>query len=303
MIKHRACPVDACGPVNLKRFILHLFGSFVLGMTSLFAADMPIEIRVSAIPDADPTKLLAVFEPLAAHLSAATGIPVRFTPVTKYELVVEGLAAKRIDLAWLGGYTSVQAMIQSKGNVQRIAMRTEDATFASVFIASTATGAKSVQDLRNRTFAFGANSSTSGHLMPRFFLNEQGFKPEEFFSRIAFSGAHDKTIKMVESGAVDAGAVNHLTWKRMVSKGEVDTNKVSVIWTTPTYVDYCWVMRKDLPESLRQKITDALIGLDPANPEHKAMLDAHSASRYIRAEDDQWKNIEAAARSAGMLEE
>jgi phosphonate transport system substrate-binding protein len=254
-------------------------------------------------PTAQDIQKQSLLEYHNCHLTTATAIPVRFTPVTKYELVVEGLAAKTIDVAWLGGYTSVQAVIQSKGNVQRIAMRTEDATFSTVFIARTELGATTLESLKQCTFAFGSNASTSGHLMPRFFLNEKGYTPETFFKKVAFSGAHDKTVKMVESGAVDAGAVNHLTWKRMVAQGEVKADKVSVVWTTPTYVDYCWVVRKDLPQDLRDKITAALIGLDPANPTHQAILSAHSATRYIPAQDEQWTSIEAAARAAGMLSE
>lgn len=286
------------------RLLLHVCSILLLNVAALTAADPPItEIRISAIPDADPTKLLATFEPLSAYLSEAVGMPVRFTPVTKYELVVEALAGKQVEMAWLGGYTSVQAVRQSGGNVQRIAMRAEDARFKSVFIAGTGTGITELAQLKGRTFAFGSNASTSGHLMPRHFLVQAGYTPETFFSRIAFSGAHDKTAKLVESGAADGGALNYLTWEKMVARGEIDTAKVSVIWTTPEYVDYCWVARRDLPEALRAKLTAALLALDPAVPQHQAMLSAHGATRYIAADDAQWAGIEAAAKAAGMLDE
>lgn len=275
------------------------------GVLACAAEDPPAlsELRVSAIPDADPTKLLATFEPLASYLSQAVGVKVVFTPVAKYELVVEALVAKRLELAWLGGYTSVQAVRQSQGNVTRIAMRAEDARFRSVFIAGTATSATQLADLKGRTFAFGANASTSGHLMPRHFLVQQGLVPEEFLGRIAYSGAHDKTAKLVESGAAEAGAMNALTWERMVKNAEVDATKVGVIWTTPEYVDYCWAARRDLPTGMLEKLRMALLALDPAVPEHQAMLAAHAASRYIEAGDAQWDGIAAAARAAGMLPE
>lgn len=261
------------------------------------------EIRIAAIPDADPTALLATFAPLSAYLSAAVGLPVRFIPVTRYELVVEALVGRQVELAWLGGYTSVQAVRQSQGNVERIAMRAEDARFATVFIAGTGTGITSMEELEGRTFAFGAQASTSGHLMPRYFLVERGLTPEQLFARMIFSGAHDKTAALVESGAVEAGALSQLTWKRLVATGAIDQSKVTVVWTTPEYVDYCWATRKDLPEDLRSRLSAALLALDPAIPAHRALLDAHGASRYVVAQDAQWTGIAAAAQAAGMLGE
>ncbi len=282
--------------------MLRFASLFVLASLALSAAE-PAVIRVSAIPDAEPSKLLTVFEPLAAYLSGATGAKVEFVPVAKYELTVDGLASRKLDLVWFGGYTSVQAVRACKGNAMRIAMREQDAQFRSVFISGAATGIKTLQELKGRTFAFGSNSSTSGHLMPRSFLLDAGIEPESFFGKFNFSGAHDKTAKLVESGAVDAGALNFLTWERMVEKKEIDPAKVAVFWTTPAYVDYCWVVRKDLGGGLPEKLQAALLALDPANAEHKKLLDAHSASRYIAAKDEQWTGIEAAARKAGMLTE
>jgi phosphonate transport system substrate-binding protein len=277
------------------------FASLLVFASLALGAAEPAVIRVSAIPDAEPSKLLTVFEPLAAYLSGATGAKVEFVPVAKYELTVEGLAARKLDLVWFGGYTSVQAVRACKGNAMRIAMREQDAQFRSVFISGAASGITTLQQLKGKTFAFGSNSSTSGHLMPRSFLLDAGIEPESFFAKFNFSGAHDKTAKLVESGAVDAGAMNILTWQRMLDKKEIDPAKVAVFWTTPPFADYCWVVRKDLGGDLPAKLQTALLALDPANAEHKQLLDAHSASRYIAAKDEQWAGIEAAARKAGML--
>lgn len=264
-------------------------------------AGWPKTLRVSAIPDVNQNQLLVTYQPFAAYLERRLGIPVEFTPVTDYAATVDGLASKRLELVWYGGYTSVQAVRATGGNAERLAMRAEDRAFKSVFITRPGSGITSLADLRGKSFSFGSQSSTSGHLMPRHFLRESGIDPEKDLGKINYSGAHDATAKAVEGGVVDAGALNFLTWRKLVEDAKVDTTKVRVFWTTPEYVDYCWVARKDLPASLRQAIRTAFLELDPADPAGKALLDLHKASRYVAADDAAWKGIEDAARAAGML--
>ncbi|MEG0047409.1 MAG: phosphate/phosphite/phosphonate ABC transporter substrate-binding protein, partial [Comamonas sp.] len=143
-------------------------------------ADTPAVLRVSAIPDEAPTELQRKFKPLGEYLSQATGMKVVFTPVSDYAAVVESLATKKLDLAWLGGFTYVQAKIRTNGTAIPIVQRAEDAVFTSKFITADP-AIKTLADLKGKTFAFGAPSSTSGSLMPRFFLQQDGLNPEKDF--------------------------------------------------------------------------------------------------------------------------
>jgi phosphonate transport system substrate-binding protein len=134
-------------------------------------------LRVSAIPDEAPTELQRKFKPLGDYLKQETGLEVQFIPVTDYAAVVEGLATNKLDLAWLGGFTYVQARLRTNGGVVPIVQRAEDAKFTSRFIVPVNSPAKTLADLKGKTFAFGAPSSTSGSLMPRFFLLQAGIDP------------------------------------------------------------------------------------------------------------------------------
>ncbi|MBI4207883.1 MAG: putative selenate ABC transporter substrate-binding protein [Betaproteobacteria bacterium] len=257
-------------------------------------------LKVSAIPDEAPTELQRKFTPLGVYLEKEIGMKVQFIPVTDYAAVVEGLASNKLDLAWLGGFTFVQARLRG-GNAIPIAQRLEDEKFTSKFIASTASGIKGLAELKGKNFTFGSVSSTSGHLMPRYFLLENKINPDKDFKRIAFSGAHDATALQVESGKVEAGVLNASVWDKLVTEKKVDTNKVRVIWTTPPYYDYNWTVRGNLDPALVKKLTDAFLKLDPKDKLHKDMLDLQRATRFIATKAENYKGIEAAARSAGMI--
>jgi phosphonate transport system substrate-binding protein len=265
------------------------------------AADVPEVLKVSAIPDENPNELLRIYNPFALYLAKELKMRVQFTPVVDYAATVEGLAAKKLDLVWYGGFTSVQAVRRTDGTAKRLVLRQEDAEFKSVFIARPGSGINSLADLKGRTFSFGSVSSTSGHLMPRSFILKAKLNPERDFKQVAYSGAHDATALWVESGKVDAGALNFLVWDKLAQTKKVDLSKVNVFWTTPPYVDYVWTVRGDLDKGLQERIAAAFLKLDYGNPEHKQVLDLHRTKKYIKASDEDWKGIEEAAVAAGLL--
>ncbi len=263
-------------------------------------ADTPAVLRVSAIPDEAPTELQRKFKPLGEYLSQATGMKVVFTPVSDYAAVVESLATRKLDLAWLGGFTYVQAKIRTNGTAIPIVQRAEDAVFTSKFITADP-AIKTLADLKGKTFAFGAPSSTSGSLMPRFFLQQDGLNPEKDFKTVAYSGAHDATVAFVAAGKAEAGVLNTSVWDKLVESKKVDTSKVRVFATTPTYFDYNWTVRGGLDPAIVKKLTAAFLALDPSKPEHKAIMDLQRASKFIATDSKNYDGIEAAAKSAGLL--
>ena len=290
--------------IPARRSALRQAAACVLAASTLSSlpalAAEPAVLRVSAIPDEAPTELPRKFEPLGKYLSAQTGMKVVFTPVTDYAAVVESLATRKLDLAWLGGFTFVQTKIRTNGTAIPIVQREEDARFTSKFITANP-AIKTLADLKGKSFAFGAPSSTSGSLMPRFFLQQDGINPEKDFKTVAFSGAHDATVAFVAAGKAEAGVLNASVWDKLVESKKVDTSKVRVFATTPPYFDYNWTVRGDLDPALVKKLTDAFLALDPAKPEHKAILELQRAARFIPTQASNYEGIEAAAKSAGLL--
>ena len=282
-------------PIKLFSTILFVFTA--LSLANPAAAEQVL--RVSAVPDESPTELQRKFKPLSKHLETSLDMKVEFTPVSDYAAAVESLINDKLDLVWFGGFTFVQAKVRSNNQVIPLVQREEDEKFKSVFITTRA-DITSLQDLKGKTFIFGSESSTSGHLMPRSFLLAANINPENDMERIAFSGAHDATAA-VAGGKVDAGALNFSVWKKLLNQGKMNGTTVRVFYTTPGYYDYNWTVRADMDATLREKLANAFLSLDNNNPNDRAILKLQGTTRFIPTKAENYKAIETAARSAGLL--
>lgn len=263
-----------------------------------------------AIPDQDPEKLQRLYSKLAEYLEAELGVKVEYKPVTDYAAAVTAFKVGDLDLVWFGGLTGVQARLQVPG-AQAIAQRDIDEQFHSVFIANKNSGiaaiaeASELQQLKGKTFTFGSESSTSGRLMPQYFLKQAGVNLEDFAGEPGFSGSHDTTIKLVEAGTFDAGVLNEQVWLERVKAGEVDLEKVDAIWRSPAYYDYHWVINPDVNDRYDrpfvEEVQAALLKLDPNVPEHKEILDLFGAEKFIPTRNENYANIEAVGREIGKI--
>jgi phosphonate transport system substrate-binding protein len=257
--------------------------------------------KVTTIPEEAATEQVRKFGPIVKYLESKLGMKVEFTPVNDYPAAVEALVNKQVDLVWFGGFTHVQANVRSGGKIIPIAQREEDTKFQSVFIAKTNSGIKTLADLKGKQVSFGSASSTSGHLMPRSFLLAANIDPDKDFKRVAFSGAHDATIASVVSGKVDAAALDITVWNKFVTENKVDTKDVNVFYTTPGFFNYNWSVHADMPAAMRERVTKALLDISPNDPLGKEILSLNRATKYVPTKAENYKGLETAARSAGLL--
>lgn len=260
----------------------------------------------TAIPDQDESQLQKRFGVVALYLEDQLGVPVKYVPVKSYAAAVTSFRNDEVQMAWFGGLSGVQARRLVPGS-QAIAQGQEDTAFKSYFIANTATGLEATDTLTEAfinpsSFTFGSKGSTSGRLMPEFYLRETFNKaPQELFEKVGFSGDHSRTIALVQTGAYATGAVNYQVWERELEEGKIDPTKVKVIWETPTYPDYHWTIRGDLDakfgEGFSQRVTEALLAIE--DPE---LLNAFPREKFIPASNADYAPIEATAQNIGLLD-
>jgi phosphonate transport system substrate-binding protein len=231
-------------------------------------------------------------------------VPVKYVPVKSYPAAVTAFVNGQVQLAWFGGFTGVQARASSPG-AEAIAQGAEDDHFKSYFIGNAATGLKASgefpKEIAGKTFTFGARASTSGRVMPDYYIRKAFDRsPEEVFARVGFSGDHSRTIQLVQSGAFEVGAIDYSVWDLDRKAGKVDESKVSVIWETPPFPDYQWTIRGDVDAifgaGFKDKVKATLLSIDD-----KAILTPFGRTRFIPSSNDIYAPIESVAKAAGML--
>lgn len=252
--------------------------------------------KIGMIPDQNVADLNRSMESFAEYLGKETDMEVKFVPSMDYAALVTAFERGEIQLVWFGGLTGVQAR-NLVPEAEAIAQRPIDEKFKSVFIAQKGLNIKSLEDLKGKTFTFGSESSTSGNLMPRYFLMDAGINPDKDFDGLPnYSGSHDKTYKLVESGTFQAGALNISVWEAAVAEGKVDPNKVEVFYTTPEYYDYNWTINK-VDDETKTKVKNAIFNIDP-NQEVMKLL---NTDKFIETKNENYQAIEKVAKELKII--
>ena len=293
----------------MKSVISTVFKTITIALVLLFSShsaySAPKTLVFSAIPDQDQSQLIKRFGKVADYLTEKLGIPVKYIPVKSYAAAITAFRNNQVQLAWFGGLSGVRARLLVPGS-EAIAQGVEDTRFVTYFIAHHSTGLKESSDfpaaIEGKSFTFGSKGSTSGRLMPEFYIRDHLAKsPHQAFSRVGFSGDHSRTIALVQTGAYQVGATNYKVWETALAEGTIDPQKVSVIWKTPVYPDYQWSIRGDVDSEwgpgFKQRVKQALLDIkDPA------LLEAFPRSGFIQATNKDYQPILDTAKQIGLID-
>jgi len=283
--------------------IRKLMLSSLLLLTSFTVSAQPFVF--TAIPDEDETKLVERFQGIADYLQEELDVEVRYIPVKSYAAAISAFRNNQVQLAWFGGLSGVQARELVPGS-QALAQGVEDEAFYNYFIAHKSTGLEMSDTLpeamRGKTFTFGSKGSTSGRLIPEYHIRrifEEA--PEDVFSRVGFSGNHTRTLRLVEAGTYELGAINYAVWEKELEDGNINTDEVRVIWKTPAYPNYQWTIRGDVNErfgdGFMEKVRQALLDLDDPK-----LLESFPRSGFIPTANENYEPIRSVAEQIGILD-
>ena len=276
------------------------------------AAKFSGTLRISAIPDQDPEKLLRTYSQFAKYIEAhVPGIKVQYVPVTDYQASVSSFRTGDLDLVWFGGLTGVQARSEVPGALT-LAQRDIDAKFTSVFVAAPDAGLAAITDvaglktIAGHSFTFGSESSTSGRVMPQYFLAKAGVAVDsDLKGKAGFSGAHDKTIALVTAGTFEVGALSSSVWDKAVAAGTIDKTKVVEVFRTPTFFDYHWLAQPTLDKEFGAGFTAALkqaiLDLDGIGDGEASILELFSATKFIETSPENYGKIEEIGKEIGVI--
>ncbi len=221
-------------------------------------------LKMGLIPADDADEMLRGYKPVKEYLSEKLGIPVEIQVTSDYPAAIEAMRSKHIDMAWFGPFSYIIAanVAGAEAIVNGVKESTGSATYKSVIIVNADSGIETIEDLKGKTFAFVDPASTSGYLIPRKTLIENGIDPDNDFSTSYFAGTHNAVQYAIANGKVDAGASGDNVHQRMVEAGEISADVNKIIYESEPIPGSPIVVRGDLPVELKQKIQQALVDMD-----------------------------------------
>lgn len=287
--------------MQMKYLLVFIVSMTVLGCTPERAGDYGQSgaIRIAVLPDQSRDRLSAKYSSLLEYLGRATALEYELVIPSDYPDLVDRFNAGHVDLAWFGGLTFAQA--HASKQAVPLAFRDVDLQFTSCYLAKASDTRTDIRDFAGERFTFGPNLSTSGHLMPRYFMTEDGIVPEKLFTSIQHSAGHDQTAIWVSTGHASLGVANCIIVQSLFESGVLENDKIRIIATTPPYPDYVWAASPAMDEQTRNSILNALLALDATVPEHRAILHTQGANSYLPAGSSDFELVRMAAIQAGVL--
>lgn len=285
-----------------------LFGTLIFsGASYYFLTRPPIHtpptpslINVGVLPDESPEILQARYKPLLEYLSQDTGLEFKLEIPSDYSGLINLFRDKKVDLVYFGGLTFVQT--QKLYAAKPLVMRNVDTHFTSYFLVKSDSQARNINEFRGKVFSFGNLQSTSGHLMPRYFLQrELNTDPMDFFGEVLYSGAHDQTAYDVRDGKVDLGVANSQIIRDMYADGRLVEGDLRILKETPPFPNYVWTVHEDMDISIQILLRDAFLKLDTGNDSHVNILKMIGAKSYVPAGKKQFIPLFEIAESLGYL--
>lgn len=280
--------------------IFSAVASYFLTASPISVRQTPSIIRVGVLPDESLEILRTRYEPLLEYLSQDTGLEFQLILPSDYPDLTRLFRDREIDLAYFGGLTFVQ--MHKYHGAKPLVMRDIDTRFTSYFLVKSNSQARNLKEFEGKVFSFGNRLSTSGHLMPRYFIQQElNTDPSQFFSEVRFSGAHDQSAYDVRDGQADLAVANAQIIKGMYADGRLVEGDIGVLKETPPYPDYVWSVHEDMDITIQILLRDAFLKLDAGNDHHLHILQKTGAKNYMPAGVKQFTPLYQIADSLGLL--
>ncbi len=259
--------------------------------------ERPATLRVGLIPNQAPDRVKAQYEPFREYLTKTLNQPVETFVATDYAGVVEAMASDKLDLAYFGGLTYLQAELRADVTpiVTEIDRETNTSKYFSAIIVRADSPYQKVEDLKGKKFAFGDINSTSGSLYPRFMLDRVGFGNFNDAQTYVYTGGHDATLAAVVNGTVEGGGIEKRIMDRAFDAGTFSRDQIRILQQIEVQ-GYPWVARARLDKAYVDQITNAFLTIQDPN-----LLQLMRAVRYTKVTKDDYNEARREAERLGLL--
>lgn len=281
----------------------HFLGAAVLAAAAGFLPGLataqnldPDVLRVALLPDESPATIIQNNQALKDYLTERTGKEIELIVTTDYSSMIEAMRFDRIELAYFGPFSYVLAKERAPGIEPFAALIAGGApTYTSVVIANADSGIEEIADLSGRTVGYGDPASTSSHLIPRAYIQEEAGLIAGSDYQFHHLGTHDAVARAVESGKVEAGGLSSAIFASLLERGKLDPSKVKVIAESAPIPNYPWTLQGWLAPELKEKIRNAFLNL-----KDEAVLGPFKGEGFAAMTDADYEILRRVARTLEM---
>ncbi|NEO85375.1 MAG: phosphonate ABC transporter substrate-binding protein [Spirulina sp. SIO3F2] len=257
-------------------------------------------------------KLKSVWEPLLEEMSEALERPVVGFYAPDYASVTEAMGTSKVQVAWFGGKSYIEAAERAgaeafaqtvaldgtKGYYSHLITNKDNAIAAEVDLGAGNGDQYVVENAAELTFAFNDPGSTSGFLVPTYYIfAQQGVNAEKIFSELIYMGSHEATALAVAENQVDVATNNSENLDRLKVAAPEALEKLQIIWTSPIIPSDPLAYHQELPDCLKESIQTFFFNYD-----NEAVLTGLQWSGLDPASDEDWDTIRELQIAKDILE-
>ena len=281
-----------------------------LTATSAFAQEIK-EFNIGILGGENAQDRLTSNECFRAKIEAELGVPVKLFTPADYDGVIQGLLGGTLDYAWLGASAYAKVYLTDPEAVEvKLTKQNVDGSTGYYAIGFTRkdTGITSMDEAKGKVFAFADPNSTSGYLVPGAELAAKYGDLKTYFGEVKMSGGHEQTIVGVANGDFDAGVswadglgnwedgYNSGAFRKAADAGLVDMSNLVEIWRSALIPEGPMVVRKALPQDVKDKVTALTADLWETDPECAYSVAAGEAKDFVPVEHKAYDGILAARK-------
>ena len=280
------------------------------------AAQEITEFRIGILGGENAQDRLTSNECVRAYVSDLLGVETKLFTPADYDGVIQGLLGGTIDMAWLGASAYAKTYLTDPEAVDVVLVKANldgSVGYHSIGIARKDSGITSLEDVKGKKFGFGDPNSTSGFLIPSVEIPEitgASMESGAYFGEVVFTGGHEQTIVAVNNGDVDAGVTwadgqgawedgyNSGALRKAVDSGLIDMNDLVEIWKSKEIPEGPIVLRRALPEDVKQKVVTFLNELHGKDQQCAYNMAAGDTSGFVPITHDAYESIIAVRKAS-----
>jgi phosphonate transport system substrate-binding protein len=250
------------------------------------------ELNFGIISTESSQQLKQQWQPVLDALTQQTGLKVNAFFAPDYAGVIEGMRFNKVQFAWFGNKSAMEAVDRANGEVFAKVVNIDGTEgYYSHLIVHRDSALKSVDDVlknaKNLNFGNGDPNSTSGFLVPGYYVFAKNNVDTKSAFKVVRSANHETNAMAVANKQVDVATNNSETLAKLEKTMPEKVKELRIVWTSPLIASDPLVWRKDLPDATKAKLKAFFTGYGKTNPAEREIMAKLNWSTFKESNNSQ----------------